>query len=125
VPCASGSCLLGRLGLGKSIEEEGVSSHRADAARARTSRLRRSAGGSGCGVRSDERDWDYYDNGRNSVRQPLGIVAAGTPAIRTASRNYRVWAGMAVVGLLLPLTAGGFFIRRWRREASPSNETSN
>jgi cell wall-associated NlpC family hydrolase len=61
-----------------------------------------------------------------SVGQPLGIVAAGTPAIRTASRNYWVWAGVAVVGLLLPLTAGGFFIRRrQRREASPSSEASN
>jgi cell wall-associated NlpC family hydrolase len=61
-----------------------------------------------------------------SVRRPLGIVAAGTPATRTASRNYGVWAGVVVVGLFLPLSAGGFFIRRRRRpEASPSSEASN
>jgi hypothetical protein len=60
-----------------------------------------------------------------SVGQPLGIVAAGTPAIGTASRNYWVWAGV-VVGLFLPLSAGGFFIRRRQRpKASPSSEASS
>jgi cell wall-associated NlpC family hydrolase len=58
--------------------------------------------------------------------QPLGIVAAGTPSTRTPSHSYGGWAGVVAVGLFLPLSAGGFFIRRRQRpEASPSSEASN
>jgi cell wall-associated NlpC family hydrolase len=44
--------------------------------------------------------------------EPFGVAAAGTAAVRTESRGYWTWAGVALGILLLPLGAGGFLIRR-------------
>jgi hypothetical protein len=58
--------------------------------------------------------------------EPLGIAAAGTPAARTASGKYWIWA-VALGGLLLLLLAGGILARRRqpRPDASPSTESTN
>jgi cell wall-associated NlpC family hydrolase len=58
--------------------------------------------------------------------ESFGVAAAGTAAIRTESRGYWMWAGLALGVLLLPLCAAGFLIRRRQPpEASPSGEASN
>ena len=48
--------------------------------------------------------------------EPLGAAAIGTPAARTALRDYWIWAGVAVGGLFLLLLAGGLVVRRLRRQ---------
>jgi cell wall-associated NlpC family hydrolase len=57
-----------------------------------------------------------------SLGEPLGIVTPSTPPIRTPSRGYWVWAGVALGVLFLALCAGGFLIRRRNPpEPSPSS----
>jgi hypothetical protein len=46
--------------------------------------------------------------------ESLGVAAAGTATLRTASRGYWIWAGVALGGLLVLLVAGGAFLFRRR-----------
>jgi cell wall-associated NlpC family hydrolase len=58
-----------------------------------------------------------------SFVKPLGMAVASTAVARAPSRGYRIWAGVALAGLLLLLVPGGAFAFR-RRRHTPDVPTS-
>jgi hypothetical protein len=54
----------------------------------------------------------------------LGVDAADTAAVRTASPDW-IWAGVLLGGLVLSLLTGGLFVRRRRPNAVPGADSSS
>jgi hypothetical protein len=60
------------------------------------------------------------------LSESLGVAAAGTAAVRTASLGHWAWAGVALGGLLPLLFAGGLLVSRRRSPvASPTGDASH